>query len=94
MENKNLDFQFGPVCGKQTRPNYSFGSDQDEAKIQYVRWSTQEWCNCEECEKMSTNQECVCCHEIPAVKAFHLKFKAGLSWNTAVLEFLLSNLIV
>ena len=87
LENKNLDFQFGPVCGKQTRPNYSFGSDQDEAKIQYVRWSTQEWCNCEECEKMSTNQECVCCHEIPAVKAFHLKFKARLSWNTAVLEF-------
>ena len=29
----------------------------------------------------------MCCHEVPAVKAFHLKFKAGLSWNTAVLEF-------
>ena len=32
------------------------------------------------------NQEYVCCHEIEAVKAFHLKFKARLSWNTAVLE--------
>ena len=26
-------------------------------------------------------------HEIPAVKAFHLKFKARLSWNTDILEF-------
>ena len=29
----------------------------------------------------------MCCHEIPAVKAFYLKFKARLSWNTAVLDF-------
>ena len=36
---------------------------------------------------MSTSSECVCCHEIPVVKAFHLKFKARLSWNAAVLEF-------
>ena len=28
----------------------------------------------------------VYCHEIQAVRAFHLKFKARLSWNTAVLE--------
>ena len=27
------------------------------------------------------------CHEIRTVKALHLKFKARLSWNTAVLEF-------
>ena len=42
MENKNLDFQFEPVCAKQTRPNYSVGSDQDETEIQYDRWSKQE----------------------------------------------------
>ena len=30
--------------------------------------------------------ECVCCHEIPAFKAFQLNFKARLSWNIAVLE--------
>ena len=36
---------------------------------------------------MSASLECVCCHEISPVKAFHLKFKAKLSWNTAVLEF-------
>ena len=42
MKNKTLDFQFEPVSTKQTRPNYSVGSDQDEAKIQYDRWSTQE----------------------------------------------------
>ena len=29
----------------------------------------------------------MCCHEIPAVKAFYLKFKASFSWNTAVAEF-------
>ena len=28
----------------------------------------------------------VCCHEIQTVKAFHLKFKARLSWITAVLK--------
>ena len=87
MENKILDFQFGPVSTKQTRPNYSAGSDQDEAEIQYDRWSTQEWYNCEKCEKIPTSTEWVCCHNIPAVKTFHLKFKARLSWNTAVLEF-------
>ena len=43
MENKILNFHFGPVCANQTRPNYSVGSDQDEAEIQYNRWSTQEW---------------------------------------------------
>ena len=35
MENETLDFQFEPVCVKQTRSNYSVGSDQDEAEIQY-----------------------------------------------------------
>ena len=88
MENKILDFQFGPVCANQICTNYSVGNEQDEAEIQYDQWSTQEWCNCEECEKMSPSYECVCCHEIPAVKAFHSKFKARLSWNVAVLEFL------
>ena len=34
MENKILDFQFGPMCANQTRPNISVGSDQDEAEIQ------------------------------------------------------------
>ena len=31
--------------------------------------------------------ESVCYHKIPAVIAFHLKFKARLSGNAAVLEF-------
>ena len=34
-ENKILDFQFGPVCVNQIRPNCSVGSEQDEAEIQY-----------------------------------------------------------
>ena len=84
MENKILSLQFEPVWVKQTSPNYSVTSDKDEAEIQYGRLSTQEWCNCEKCEKMPTSLECM--HEIPAVEAFHLKFKARLSWNTAVLE--------
>ena len=42
MENEMLDFQFGPVCDKQFHPDYSVGSDQDEAEIQYDRHSTQE----------------------------------------------------
>ena len=36
---------------------------------------------------MPSGLECVCCHEIPEVKAFHLKGKARLSWNTAALLF-------
>ena len=86
MENKILVFQFGPVCSNQTHPNYSVGSEQDEAEIQYDRWSKPEWCNCEKCEKISARYECVCCHQIQAVRAFHLKFKARLSWITAVLK--------
>ena len=55
MENKILDFQFEPVCVKQTHPNYTVGSDQDEAETQYDRWSTQKRCNFEKCEKMPTS---------------------------------------
>ena len=55
MENKILDFQFGPVCANQTRPNYGVGSKQNEAEIQYDQWSTPEWCNCENCKKTSTS---------------------------------------
>ena len=55
MENKILDFHFGPVCANQTHPNYSVGSKQDEAEIQYDRCSTREWCNCEKCEEISTS---------------------------------------
>ena len=87
MENEIFGFQFEPMCVKQTCPNYSVGSNQDEADIQCDRLSMLEWCNCEKCEKMSTSLECMWYHEILAVKAFHLKFKARLSWNTAVLEF-------
>ena len=88
MENE----MFEPACAKQTRPNYGVGSDQDEAEAQFDRLSAQEWCTCEKCEKMPTADrlQCVCCHEIPAVKAFHLKFEARLSWNKTVnwkLEF-------
>ena len=54
MKNKILDFQYGPVCANQTRPNYSAGSEQDEAEIQYDQCSTAEWCNCKKCEKLST----------------------------------------
>ena len=55
MENKIINFQFGPVCANQTHPNYSIGSEQDEAEIQYDPWSTPEWCNCEKHEKISTS---------------------------------------
>ena len=55
MENKILDFQFGPACANQTGPNYSVGSKQDEAKIQCDRWSIPEWCNCEKRKKISTS---------------------------------------
>ena len=55
MENKILDFQFGPVCTNQIRPNCIVGSEQDEAEIQYVQWGTPEWCNWEKCEKISTS---------------------------------------
>ena len=41
----------------------------------------------QKCEKMPTSLECVCFHEIPAVKTFYLKFKARLFWDTAILEF-------
>ena len=62
MENKIFGFQLEPMCVKQTRPNYSVGSDQDESEIQYDRLSRLEWCNCEKCEKISTSLECVCYH--------------------------------
>ena len=55
MENKILDFQFGPVCANQIRPNYSVGSEQDKAEIQYDQWGTPEWCNWEKYEKISTS---------------------------------------
>ena len=75
MRNKILGFQFESMDIKQTCPNYSVGSDQEEAEIQYDRLSTLEWCNCETCEKMSTSLErvwhhdYVCYLEIQAVRS-------------------------
>ena len=43
------------LCAPTKLAQISVGSDQDEAKIQYDRWSTQEWCNCENSEKMLTS---------------------------------------
>ena len=90
MENKIPGFQFEPVCAKQARPNYSVGNP---LQIQHDRLSTQECCNCEKCEKMLTSLEFVRCHEIPAFNAFHLNFKARLSWNAAVLELFVQKLL-
>ena len=87
MENKILSFQFEPVSAKRTRPSYNDGSDQDEPETRHNRLSSQEWCNCQNCEQMPTRLECVCYHEIPKVKAFHLKGKARLCGNTAAQEF-------
>ena len=87
MEHKILGFQFEPVSAKRTRPSYNDRSDQDEPETHHNRLGSQEWCNCQKCEKMPTELECVCCYEVPKVKAFHLKGKARLSWNTAALEF-------
>ena len=94
MEYKMIGVQFELVHTKQTCPNYSVGNNQEEAEIQFAKLNTQEWCNCEKCEKMPTRLECMCCHEILEVKAFHLKCKARLSWNTLFWNFLLWNLIM
>ena len=84
MEDKILGFQFEPGSAKRTRPSYNDGSDQDEPETHNIL-SSQEWC--QKWEKMPTGLECVCCHEIPEVQAFHLKGKARLSWNSDALEF-------
>ena len=55
MGKKSLDFQSGPVCANQIRPNRSVGSEQHEAETQYDRWSTPEWCIWEKCENISTS---------------------------------------
>ena len=81
---KSLAFSLN-LCApsKHACSNYSVGNP---LWIQHNRLSTQEWCNCEKCEKMPTSLECMRSHEIPAFKAFHLNFKTRLSWNTAALE--------
>ena len=88
MEDKICSFQFEPVSSKQTRPSYNNGSDQDEPETWHNRLSSQEWCNCQNCKQIPTRLECVCCHKISEVKAFHLKGKARLSWNAAALGFI------
>ena len=87
MEDKILSFQSEPVSHKWTQPSYNDGSDQDEPESKDNRLSSQEWCNCQNCEKIPIRLECVCCYEIPEVRAFHLRGKATLPWNTAALEF-------
>ena len=87
MEDKNLGFQFEPVSTTRLRLSYNDGSDEDEPETHHNRLSSQERRSCQKCKKMPTGIECLCRHEIPEVKAFHLKGKARLSWNTAALEF-------
>ena len=76
MEAKILGFQFEPVSAKRTYTSYSVGSDHDEAETQHDRLSSHQWSKCKNWEKMPTSLECMCCHEILEVKAFHLKSKA------------------
>ena len=87
MEDKFLDFQFESVFGKRSHPSYSDRSDQDEVDIQHDRLRSQEWCNCKNFGNIASRLEFVCCHEIPRVKALHLKGKTGLS-DIAAKEFL------
>ena len=61
------------MSAKPTRSSYKDGSDQDEPETQHNRLNSQEWCNSQNCENMTTRLECVCCHKIPEVKPFHLK---------------------
>ena len=69
MEDKILGFPFEPVFAKPTRPS----CEQGEPDTQHNRLSSQVWCNCQNCKKMRTRLECLCCHKIPEVEAFHLK---------------------
>ena len=50
MENKIFGSQFEPVFTKQSHPSCSDGSDQDEVETQHDRLSSQECCNCKNCE--------------------------------------------
>ena len=43
------------LCAPTKLAQISVESEQYEAEIQYDRWSTPEWCNCEKCEKISTS---------------------------------------
>ena len=58
-----------------------------EPDIQHNRLSSQEWRKYQNCEKMPTRLECVCCHKILKVKVFNLKSKIRLSRNITDLEF-------
>ena len=55
MENKILNFQFVPVCTNQIRPNYSVGSEQDEAEKSSMTDGVHQNGATEECEKISTS---------------------------------------
>lgn len=49
------------------------GNEGEEACVQGRRAaSVEEWCQCHKCEKMASEQECVCCHEIDEIKYFKL----------------------
>ena len=87
MEDKILGLQFEPVSIYPTCPRYSDGSDQNELEVQHNRVSSQQWYNCQNCEKMSTRLYCVCCYEIREIKPFHLNDTPRLSWNAAAVEF-------
>ena len=70
-------------------PSYSNRKDLDEPEALRDRLSSQEWCcNCKNCEKILTSLECVVLPRKSEIKAFHLKGKTKLSWNTVALEFL------
>ena len=84
MENKTLNFQFGSVSTKcaQTTVLEVSKMKQKSSTTDGVHQNG----GTEKCEKISTREECLCYHEIQAVKAFHLKFKARRSCITAVLK--------
>ena len=73
-----LGFQFEPI--KKTNAadgswqSYDEGSSDDENLTKDLRklCSVSSWCDCKECVEMSTEQECLCCHELESAHLYEL----------------------
>ena len=82
-----MGFQYEPErSGNVTsKPDFAEDDDDDNESMEIPAASSTshinnvgDWCSCSHCVSMSTEKECICCHEVNEIKYFRLNGESKL----------------
>ena len=83
-----VGFQYEPLRSSDNQSQLDLYDDVDdvvdiESTLERNATNLSEWCKCGQCKAMPSEQECLCCDEIDAIKYFHLLGKNSSSLYSA-----------